>query len=79
MKEETMKYIIDEILPNNRDALNKYIREQAKMVLHKMVEINDVKDRESMELEAMLIASTVQIGLIDECCQICGMKGLSEK
>lgn len=70
MKSETMKQVINEILPNDIESLDRYIRDQAKMVLAKRCILKGLypdKDVELIELEAMLLASTVQTGLIDAC------------
>ena len=70
MNSETMKQVIKEILPDDIDSLDRYIRDQAKMVLAKRCILKDLdpdKDIELIELEAMLLASSVQIGLIDAC------------
>lgn len=74
MKPENEAYIVENILPNDRDALNNYIRKQARMVLAKLCVLKDLDfetDKELIELEAMLLASTVQIGLIDDCFEMC--------
>lgn len=70
MKKENMEYIIKNILPDDPKELDGYLRDQANMVLAKKALIKKMDpqtDPELIELEAMLLASTVQIGLIDSC------------
>lgn len=76
MKKENLEYIMKEILPNDADALRRYINEQAAMVLGKMCMIKgiSVSDMVSVELEAMLLAGWIHTGLIDACLGIGGIE-----
>ena len=74
MKEENKKYIINEILPSNKEALYDYAREQIQMVFAKLCVIKELdlkNDIEMVELEAMLLSSAIQTELIDNCVSIC--------
>lgn len=70
MKKENMEYIIKNILPDDPKELDRYIKDQVNMVLAKKMVLKGLDpetDPELMEMEAMLLASTIQIGLIDVC------------
>ena len=70
MNKDNMKYIIKEILPNDQNELDRYIKDQVNMVLAKKMVLKGLDpetDPELLEMEAMLLASTIQIGLIDVC------------
>lgn len=76
MTSEAKMQIIKEILPDTKEALCTYIREQAEMVLIKRCLISDLdplneKYHKYIELEAMVLASTIQTGLIDTCFELC--------
>ena len=79
MKAEHQKYIIENIMPNDEDKLKEYLRMQARMVLAKIVVLRGLdpdKDVEHIELEAMLLASNVHTGLINDCIDLCEKRTL---
>ena len=69
MKPETYNYILDEMLPNNEDEFYDYIKNYIDMFLDKIIRMKGVciKDQASLEMEAMLLSTRIQIMLIDRC------------
>lgn len=70
MKYENKMYIINELLPNKREDLYKFIKEYTRMVATKLCmlhELDPYEDRELIQMEAMLLSSAIQIDLIDYC------------